>query len=106
LASSTTVPIDRIYEALLSVQEHFRLNIMAYESCLKRAKELIFEFRELKSKWKIGYADFYHLATCIDEGCSLFVTTDERHLLRDECTNALQRIVRILDPDEALSPLH
>jgi predicted nucleic acid-binding protein len=86
LASSTTVPIDRIYEALLSVQEHFRLNIMAYESCLERAKELIFEFRELKSKWKIGYADFYHLATCIDEGCSFFVTTDERHLLRDECT--------------------
>lgn len=105
LASSTSMPTDKIYEALLSVQEHFRLSVMAYESYVERAKELIFEFRELKSKREIGSADFHHLATCIEEGCAFFVTTDERHLLRDECRGLLNRSVRILDPREALVAL-
>lgn len=105
LASSTKMPVERIYEVMVSVQEGFRLEIMELGVYADLARDLMFEFRGLKSKWQIGSADFHHVATSIGEDCSLFVTTDEKHLLRAECRENFDRHIKIRNPDEALDEL-
>ncbi len=102
LASSTTMPIEKIYEVSASVQASFRLTIMDFEAYADSARELMFEFRELKSRWEIGAADFHHVATSVGERCGLFVTTDEKHLLRSECRKSLEKHIGIVSPDQAL----
>ncbi len=102
LASSSRMPIEKIYEVTASVQEQFNLRIMEFESYVDLAKDLMFEFRYLKSKWQIGSADFHHIATSIQEGCELFVTTDEKHLLRTVCRDAFERHIKIANPTQAL----
>jgi predicted nucleic acid-binding protein len=102
LASSSNMPIEKIYEVTASVQDQFNLRIMEFESSVDLAKDLMFEFRHSKSKWQIGSADFHHVATSIQEGCDLFVTTDERHLLRPACREAFEKDIKIVNPTQAL----
>lgn len=102
LASSSKMPIEKIYEVTASVQGQFNLKIMEFESYVNLANDLMFEFRDLKSKWQIGSADFHHIATSIQEGCDLFVTTDEKHLLRTVCREALGKHIKIINPTQAL----
>ncbi|MGQ9721547.1 MAG: type II toxin-antitoxin system VapC family toxin [Candidatus Jordarchaeum sp.] len=102
LASSTTMPIEKIYAAELSVQKNFNLIILPFHPYVNTTLNLIFEFRELKRKLGIGAADFHHLATAIDEDAEAFVTVDERHLLKREAREALNKYIEILDPKEAL----
>jgi len=105
LASSSRMPIEKIYEVTVSVQANFKLKIMEFEAYVDLARDLMFEFRDLKSKWDIGSADFHHVATSIQEGCDFFVTTDERHLLRAECRENFEKHMKIVDPKEALEAL-
>lgn len=105
LASSTRIPIEMIYTAEASVQQCFGLEIASYEEHVDRAIDLMFELRDLKRKLGIESADFHHLATAIGEGCHAFVTTDERHLLREEARDALRRYLKVLDPSEAAHEL-
>ena len=100
--ASTKMPIEKIYQVLASLQANFNLRIMEFEAYVDLARELMFEFRELKSKWQIGSADFHHVATSIQEGCDFFVTTDEKHLLRSECRKHFEKHIRIAHPDEAV----
>jgi predicted nucleic acid-binding protein len=100
--ASTKMPIEKIYQVLASLQANFNLRIMEFEAYVDLARELMFEFRELKSKWQIGSADFHHVATSIQERCDFFVTTDEKHLLRSECRKHFEKHIRIAHPDEAL----
>ncbi len=102
LASSSKIPIEKIYEVTASVQDQFNLRIMEFESYVDLAKDLMFEFRDLKSKWQIASADFHHVATSIQEGCDLFVTTDEKHLLRPVCREAFEKHIKIVNPTQAL----
>ena len=102
LAASSKMPIEKIYEVTATVQEQFNLKIMQFESYVDRARDLMFEFRDMKSKWQIGSADFHHLATSIQEGCDFFVTTDEKHLLRTVCKEALERHIKIINPAQAV----
>jgi predicted nucleic acid-binding protein len=102
LAASTKMPIEKIYEVTATVQDQFNLKIMEFESYVNLAKDLMFEFRDLKSKWQIGSADFHHVATSIQEGCDLFVSTDEKHLLRTACREALEKHIGIVNPTQAL----
>ena len=105
LASSTTMPFEKIYEVEVSVIENFRVAVMPYEAYVKRAVDLMLEFRDLKARYEIGSADFHYLATSVQEGCEFFVTTDEKHLLRPSCRDMLSRHVEVLAPDEALLKL-
>ncbi len=105
LASSTNMPIEKIYEVSVSLQANFKLRIMGFESYADLATDLMFEFRDLKSKWEIGSADFHHIATCIGEDCNLFVTTDEKHILRAEVRKNFERHIKVADPDEAVEML-
>ena len=105
LSSSTRMPVEKIYEVSVSLQESFRLRIMEFESYVDLARDLMFEFRELKSRWTIGSADFHHIATSIGEGCGLFVTTDEKHILRAECRRNFEKYIKIANPDEAVKVL-
>lgn len=102
LAASSKIPIEKIYEVTASVQDQFNLRIMEFGSYVDLAKELMFEFRELKSRWQIGSADFHHIATSIQEGCNHFVTTDEKHLLRSTCREAFEKHIKIINPIQAL----
>jgi len=104
LASASKMPVEMIYEVSLAVQKEFNLKIMEFEGYVGLAKDLMFEFRDLKSKWQIGSADFHHLATSIQEGCDFFITTDERHLLRQACRDAFEKRIKILNPSQALQP--
>lgn len=92
------MPIERVYEVQRSTLSAFRASVMAYEPYLAKAMEMMIEFRALKSRWEIGSADFHHLATAAAEGCGLFVTTDEKHLLRREAREELSRYLDISDP--------
>lgn len=105
LASSTSMPVEKIYMSEVSIQEYFTLNILPFEPYVERTVDLMFEFRDLKRRLGIGSADFHHIATGIDERCDLFVTTDKRHLLNDESRHELGKYIRIVDPDEALELL-
>ena len=105
LASSTRMPIEKIYEVSASLQTNFNLRILEFEAYADLARELMFEFRELKSRWEIGSADFHHVATSIGDGCEMFVTTDEKHLLRTECRKNFDGRIKIVNPDEAVSVL-
>ncbi len=102
LASSTTMPLDKIFDVELSLIKRFRLTFSPFELHADVAVNMMLEFRELKRKFGIGSADFHHIATASAEGCSLFVTTDERHLLRQKCKDELKKYVRICSPAEAL----
>jgi predicted nucleic acid-binding protein len=102
LAASSKMPIEKIYEVTAAVQEQFNLKIMEFESYVELAEDLMLEYRDFKSKWQIGSADFHHLATSIQEGCNLFVTTDEKHLLRAVCKAALEKHIKIINPTQAL----
>jgi hypothetical protein len=95
--------VEKIFEVELSVQDRFRLSIMPYEPYVQRAVDLILEFRELKRRWEIGSGEFHYFATASQEGCDLFVTTDEKHLLRPECRKAFGKYVRIVNPAEAVA---
>jgi len=66
--SSTRMPIEKIYQVSISLQASFNLRIMEFEAYVDLARDLMFEFRELKSKWEIGSADFHHVATSIQGG--------------------------------------
>jgi predicted nucleic acid-binding protein len=103
--ASTKMPVEKIYQVSTSLQLNFNLRIMGFEAYVDLARELMFEFRELKSKWQIGSADFHHLATSIQEGCDLFVTTDEKHFLRSECRKHFEKHIKVANPDEALEVL-
>jgi len=41
-------------------------------------------------------------ATSIQEGCDLFVTTDEKHLLRTVCREAFEKHIKIINPIQSL----
>jgi hypothetical protein len=99
------MPVEKIYEVLASLQANFKLRIAEFEAHGALARELMFEFRGLKSKWEIGSADFHHIATSIAEGCNLFVTTDEKHMLREECRKEFEKHIRIVTPNQALREL-
>ncbi len=105
LAASTNMPVEKIYEVEASAGENIRLSIMAFEPYVERAVEFMFEFRDLKSRWEIGSADFHYLATSYQEGCEFFVTTDERHLLRTETRKVFSKYLKVLAPDEAVDAL-
>jgi len=96
--AATKMPVEKIYEAELSFEQSFNLEIMSYEDYIDRTLDLIFEFRDLKSRFGIGAAVFHHLATSINEGCSSFITVDEKHLLRNETREALGKHIKILEP--------
>lgn len=100
LASSTTMPVDKIYETELSLLESFRVNVSPFEQHADRAVDPMLEFRDMKRRLDINSADFHHLATAVGEGCTVFVTTDERHLLREETRSALSSYIRICAPSE------
>jgi predicted nucleic acid-binding protein len=103
--ASTRMPIEKIYQVSISVQASFNVRIMEFEGYVDLARDLMFEFRELKSKWEIGSADFHHVATSVQEGCDFFVTTDEKHLLRSECRKHFERHIKVANPDQALKAL-
>lgn len=103
--SSTRMPIEKIYQVSISLQASFNLRIMEFEAYVDLARDLMFEFREPKSKWEIGSADFHHVATSIQEGCDFFVTTDEKHLLRSECRKHFEKHIKVANPDQALEAL-
>ena len=105
LASSTKMPVDKIYETELSILEAFKVNIRPFEQYTERAADLMFEFREMKRRLDINSADFHHLATATGEGCRIFVTTDERHLLREDTRRGFSVYLRICTPPEALKEL-
>lgn len=103
--ATTKMPVEKIYETELSLEQSFNLEIMSYEDYIDGTLNLIFEFRDLKRMLGIGAADFHHLATSIGEGCSSFVTVDEKHLLRSETREALRKHIEILGPQEAVRRL-
>jgi predicted nucleic acid-binding protein len=103
--ASTKMPVEKIYQVSTSLQLNFNLTIMGFEAYVDPARELMFEFRELKSKWQMGSADFHHIATSIQEGCDFFVTTDEKHFLRPECRKHFEKHIKVANPDEALEVL-
>jgi len=102
LASSTTMPVEKIFTAEASVQENFNLVILPFHPYVDTAVNLMFEFRDLKRRRGIQAADFHHLATAIDEDVEAFVTVDEHHLLRKETKEELNRYIEILSPKEAI----
>jgi len=103
--ATAKMPVEKIYEVELSLKQSFNLEIMSYEDYVDRTLDLIFEFRDLKRRLGIGATDFHHLATSIGEGCSSFVTVDEKHLLKSESREALRKHIEILGPQEAVQRL-
>jgi len=105
LASSTTMPLEKIFDVEVSLIDAFRISFSAFEPHADMTVEMMLEFREIKRKFGIGSADFHHLATATAEGCPIFATSDERHLLRPECRERLSKYVRICSPAEAAESL-
>lgn len=101
--TTSALPVEKIFEVQASVQDNFNLEILSYDEYVGRTVELMMEFRDLKRI--LGAADFHHLATSIKEGCEIFITVDEHHLLSAETKQALQKYISILSPDEALQKL-
>jgi predicted nucleic acid-binding protein len=105
LASTTTMPIEKIYDVSISLVANFNAEIVSFNSPLGRAVDLMLEFRDLKRKVGVGSADFHHIATAVEEGCDMFVTTDEKHLLRSETKKGLEKYLQLLPPGDALQKL-
>ncbi len=103
--ASTRLPVEVVYTATVSLLDKFNVSVMPYEPYVEKVIELMLEFRDLKARFSIPSADFHYLATSYQEGCELFVTTDERHLLRQECKRELSKYVETLDPSEAVKRL-
>lgn len=105
LASSTTMPLEKIYDAEVSLIEGFRVKVRPFELHAHRTVDLMLEFRDQKSKFGIGSADFHYLATASGERCDFFVTTDEKHLLKREFRERFSKYIPIHTPSEALRQL-
>ena len=106
LCASTSMPIQKIYETEKALQDNFKMKIYSFDPYILRAKELMFEFRTLKRKFNIESADFNYLATAIQENCSIFLTIDEHHLLRDEFKSKMKKYIDILKPSDFLITLN
>lgn len=102
LASSTTMPSEKIFEVEASLQNILEPMIISYDSCVEKTRELLLSFRDLKRRKDIPSADFHHIATAILENADLFVTIDEKHLLASETRERLSGVIRIINPEEAL----
>ncbi len=102
LCASTKLPIEKIYQIEKSLKNEFQMRILPFEPYIPKTKELMFEFRDLKGQLNIESADFHHLATAIQESCSVFLTIDERHLLKDELRGQMKKYIEILDPSELI----
>lgn len=105
LASSTSLSIERIYEVVVTVQQAFTLQIMSFEPYLEKTIQLFLQLRGVKRRRNIVSADFHHLATAIQEGCEIFVTTDERHLLAEDVRDSLKEYISLVDPRAAMKLL-
>jgi predicted nucleic acid-binding protein len=105
LASSTSLSIERIYEIAVTLQQAFTLQIMSFEPYLEKTIQLFLQLRDVKRRHNIVSADFHHLATAIQEGCEIFVTTDERHLLAEDVRDALKGYINLVDPRTAMKLL-
>jgi len=103
--SSTTMPVDKIYEVTASLAVGFAIDFVPFEANVDRTIDLMLEFRELKRMTRVGFADFHYLASSFGEGCRFFVTTDEKHLLRTDVREAFSKYIRIVSPSEALKEL-
>lgn len=103
LASSTSMPIERIFQVEASTHKRFNLGIRSYEPYVGKATELMLALRDLKRRRKIPSADFHHLATAAVEGCDFFVAVDERHMLWSEFRGSMREHVEILDPSQAVT---
>ncbi|MCL5672635.1 MAG: type II toxin-antitoxin system VapC family toxin [Nitrososphaerota archaeon] len=103
--ASTKMPLDKVYEAEASVLAGFRVRVRPFEQYVDDALDLMLEFRELKRRLDINSADFHHIATAEGEGCDLFVTTDERHLLREDIVHAFSSRIAVRHPAAALGML-
>ncbi|NVM03090.1 MAG: PIN domain-containing protein [Candidatus Helarchaeota archaeon] len=106
LCASTSMPIQKIYETEKALEENFKMKIFSFDPYIIKAKELMFEFRELKRKFNIESADFHHLATVIQENCPIFLTIDEHHLLKDEFKLKMGKYIDILNPTDFLRTLN
>jgi len=99
------MPIDKIYETSASVLAAFSVDTMPLEAQIDRSTELMLEFRDLKRRAGIGSADFHYLAAAAGQNCKIFVTTDERHLLRPDVREAFSKYVEVLDPTIAIGEI-
>jgi hypothetical protein len=50
-------------------------------------------------------ADFHHITTSIAEGCDMFMTTDEKHISREECRKEFEKHIRTAAPNQAVREL-
>lgn len=105
LCAFTKLPIEIIYQIEKSLKNEFKMKILSFEPYISKTKELMFEFRDLKRKFDIESADFHHLASSIQENCSIFLTIDERHLLKDETRGQMKKYIEILNPSEFIERL-
>lgn len=103
--ASTKMPLEKVYETEASLLAGFRVGVRPFEQYIDDAVDLMLEFREFKRHLDINSADFLHIATAKGEGCELFVTTDEKHLLKDEFVKAFSGYVSICNPAAALKGL-
>jgi predicted nucleic acid-binding protein len=103
--ASTKMPLEKVYETEASLLAGFRVRVRPFEQYVDDAVDLMLEFRELKRRLDVNSADFHHVATARGERCDLFVTTDERHLLREDFVRAFSSYLTICDPAKALKML-
>lgn len=103
LASSTSMPSEKIFEVERSLEEALKPVIVSCDKYIEKTCELLLSFRDLKRKKRMPSADFHHLASAIGERADFFVTVDQKHLLAPETKEAMAGLIRILDPEEALS---
>lgn len=105
LSSSTSMPIEKIYQTVASLMASFAVDTPPFEGQIDRATEMMLELRDVKRKANIGSADFHYLATAFNQGCRLFVTTDERHLLREDFRKGVSPYLEVLNPAQAVTRL-
>lgn len=105
LSSATSMPIEKVYEVTASLMAGFSVDTPPFEGQVERATEMMLDLRSTKRKAGIGSADFHYLSTAYNHGCRIFITTDEKHLLRQDFRKAVSSYLEVVNPKEALERL-
>ncbi len=105
LAKRTREPEARIGDIITLLTETYDLQIFNHDDFLDATRLVAFEQRNLCRRYDIPSADVHHVSAAYQLEASHLVTTDKKHLLREEARKGLARYVSILSPKETVVDL-
>ncbi len=105
LAKRTREPEKRVGDIISLLTGTHELRVLSHDDFLDATKLVAFTERDLCRRFNIPSADIHHISAAYQLEAAYLITTDKKHLLREEARKQLAHYVSILSPGEAITRL-